>query len=219
MRICAIVKDEYPEYLHEWICHHLQFGEITLYNNGSPIGQCPHVEIISYKGDYAQIAAYHSFIKRYPDDVALFIDLDEFLFTDYTVKRLEAECQLHGALAFNWLMFGSSGLMNHTSDSQIKKFRSHLPKYHPVNKHIKTMVQCKNVSRFINPHSVVLKSGKYDREQTLGLSKDVDYSLGHIKHYFCRSEEEFKKKILIGRADTSTKRTMREFESINKECI
>ncbi|HPT70868.1 MAG TPA: glycosyltransferase family 2 protein [Candidatus Cloacimonadota bacterium] len=221
MRICLIVKDEYPCYLDEWLNHHEKLGKITIYNNGRDIDVIPQfgLEVIPFPGNQVQLNAYNHMAKRYPNDYILFIDSDEFFFSNYDVEQLEAECCMHGALAFNWQMYGSSGLLKHDNGSQLTKFTKKLPEYHVVNRQFKTLVQGKNVMHFSNPHEAKLRTGAYNRPTKLGWTQDVDITLGYINHYFLRSREEFELKIKKGRADTTSKRTIGEFLAINRECV
>lgn len=221
MRICLIVKDEYQCYLDEWLNHHEKLGKITIYNNGKDFDVLNQygLEVIPFPGNQVQLNAYMHMAKRYPNDYILFIDSDEFFFSNYEVEQLEAECCLSGAMAFNWQMYGSSGLMKHDNGSQLTKFTKKLPEHHVVNRQFKTLVQGKNIINFLNPHEVCLRTGKYNRPTKCGWTQEVDVTLGYINHYFTRSREEFKEKIAKGRADSTSKRTMGEFEAINKVCV
>lgn len=221
MRICLIVKDEYPNYLDEWIYHHELLGDISIYNNGYPIivKSQSNIEIIPIVGTIQQLNAYIDCCLKHPRDYILFIDSDEFFIPEKPIKELEFICKNWGALAFNWQVYGSSGLKNHDDRSQKEKFVTKLPINHPLNRHVKTLVQGSNVKDLLNPHYVTLNKGCYNRPITNGLSEEVNLSLGYINHYFIRSEQEFQEKIQRGRADYPIKRNMKEFYAVDKECV
>lgn len=221
MNICAIVKDEPIHYLIEWVEHHLRYAKkIYIYNNGGQIDIWNHhVEIIPFPGKVMQLKAYQHHCVMHPNEYTLFIDADEFFYANQPISRLEYLTTKYGALGFNWQTFGSSGLIESDIRPQVDKFTKHLPMNHNINKHIKTMVQNHNVRAWLNPHQVSLKEGKYNRTITNGQTQIVDPELGWIDHYYCRSEEDFKAKIIRGRADCDVQRNWDLFRIIDWECI
>ncbi len=221
MNICAIIKDEPKHYLDEWVDHHDKlFTKIYIYDNGGDlVCDHPRVKIIPFPGKVAQLKAYQYHCETNVNEYTLFIDSDEFFISDTPVSKLEYLCHKYGALAFNWQMFGSSGIVESTTIPQMEKFTMALPWEHQVNKHMKTMVNTNNVKKWLNPHEVSLFEGRYDRDVTNGHTDYVDCDLGFINHYYCRSKNDFLSKINRGRADCDRTYSLENFTAVDRECI
>ena len=222
MIFCMIIKDEYPWYVEEWMEYYSPLGRVVIYDNNdvsgtmdAVLGRFKEAVVVPFPGRPVQLKAYMDCCGRYPDEVILFIDADEFWVRNKTIEEYEQLCRNYGALAFNWQVYGSSGLKEADHRPQAVKFIYKKPWNSPVNKHIKTMVVGKNVRYWVNPHQVELRSGQYQRRVFSGTSPIIDLSMGYINHYFTRSQEEFKQKIEKGRADLIGTRYMSEFHDMD----
>jgi hypothetical protein len=118
--LCAIAKNEEP-YIHEWIIYHLKLGfdHIYLYDNSDAntlkdlqLLYPKTVTVLHYPGKCLQLPAYNDFILRYGKDHTwcAYIDIDEFfvLKKEKTIKEVLQEKCRSGALAVNWVLFGSN---------------------------------------------------------------------------------------------------------------
>jgi len=212
--ICAIIKNEKPAYISEWINWHLLVGikEIHIYNNGNSINIAhSKVNIYKFPGRAVQLAAYQDFIKRFSKyyNYCAFIDVDEFIVPStppYDLNYFMTEYSQFGGLAINWIMFGMGDEKN---KSQIKKSLMSSP-----NSHVKCIVKLDDVIRPLTPHSWGFKNNKYCvnelKNKVLGSYSRPLYSKIQLNHYFYRSLPELRQKIKRGRGDTVNPRRIEE---------
>lgn len=218
--LVCIAKDE-DNYIDEWINYHLKLGfnDIFIYQNNwryknnNKYGN--NVHFIEFDGEAMQLIAYNDFISKNFNayDFGAFIDCDEFIC--FTVKPninefLKTYSDLYG-IALNWKCFGDNGRksVNDGEYSVLKRFT--LCGKSP-DRHVKTILNfkmCKDKFKFINPHFVDM-SLRYDvisdPDRTSYIHGPWNYASSNpcawINHYHCKTIQEFRQKILRGKADT-----------------
>jgi hypothetical protein len=237
LSICAVFRDE-GAYLREWVELHRLVGvdRFYLYDNRSADDSRevlePYVdEGIAVVQDWpewpAQIQAYDHCIKAHRDESRwiAFIDVDEFLFspTGQRVSGLLAEFERFPGVGVNWAVFGSSGHRTKPPGLVIENYlrRTGLP---GVNRQIKSIVNPREVRAFCVPHFFMYREGwavdenrRPITKSPLSLTEEVSFARLRINHYSIKSEEEFRRKLARGPADSSTpKRDLWDEEEIQR---
>jgi len=133
LSVCAIFKNE-AQYFNEWIEYNLLVGveHFYLYNNFStdnyqsilqPYIDKGIVTLIDWPVEGGQLEAYHHCLINNKDQSQwiAFFDLDEFVCPRYEVclKETLKKFQKYPSLLIYWRMFGTSGLVKHSSDKLI----------------------------------------------------------------------------------------------------
>jgi glycosyltransferase involved in cell wall biosynthesis len=234
--LCVITKNEGRD-LAEWLLYHLFLGfhKIIVYDNGSTdntrdliecCSQYGQIEYIHWPKPFSQISAYSDCLHRHKKECEwmAFFDVDEFLVLPKH-KYLDAFLAsiVHtGAIAINWRMFGSNNHKTITNQLVLKAFPRRAIENFSANRHIKSIVNTKFVSKVINPHFFRLKRkywfslDRYEYRDAEGNlitwikpGKSIDCggaSIAVIHHYFTKSEEHYSKKLQRGNADKPIKR-------------
>lgn len=172
LAICAIFQDEAP-YMKEWLDFHLKQGveHFYLYNNLSKdnfqsvlkpyikkklvtLEEWPYDYCDVYEWTRIQCDAYMTCVRMHEQECKwiAFIDLDEFLFCPDKIplpERLKY-CESYPAMVANWVMYGTSNVMYADSILKDLVFRAALD--NPINKHVKTIAQPKEITGCTNPH-------------------------------------------------------------------
>lgn len=224
LSVCAIAKNEGP-YFKEWIEWHLGHGvdKFYIYDNEStddtkdilePYVQRGIVEYIEWPGYRRQLAAYDDCIERnrFSSRWIAFVDLDEFIVPvqDSTIPAFLRRFEQFAAVEINWLIYGSSGHKNKSSEAVMDRFKCHSTFDHELNHHVKSIVNPRQVYTMIGCHEAAKISGyaadshgqpinKHFKERTP--QQDVI----RINHYAVRSFEEFLEKQMRGRASGTQK--------------
>ena len=236
--VCVIIKNE-GNYIKEWVDYHRLIGVDIFYifDNESTDNTYeilkPYIDegIVQYrliKGKGRQMDAYNITInkERKKCKYIAFIDADEFIHLDDGINLLDkidetfvknSDC---GAVALNWLLFGSSNLKEKTNEPVIKRFLYHSEPDFVENKHIKSVVNPRVVMDFRNPHFPLYKKGYYaynlNGNKVFGpFNEDLADLSVRINHYFTKSEEEFMIKRNRGFADQPGTRDLEEFNYMN----
>ncbi|HVZ29486.1 MAG TPA: glycosyltransferase family 2 protein [Asticcacaulis sp.] len=224
--LVCIVKNERP-CLAEWLAYHLAIGidRVIAFDNESDDGTREYlmalshdypIEVIAWPsrpGESPQKSAYAWAIANRLSDVdwALFIDCDEFLVlredTDIGgfLGRLGDDV---GAVAFNWLTFGSSGRVAADYGLVTQSFRMGPPALFHNNHHVKTLARVAMLKALYVHHAET--SGRYiypdgtelDWGYTEGVSSEIRHGVAHLNHYQVKSHEDFARKMARGRAGT-----------------
>jgi hypothetical protein len=228
--ICCIALDE-ELYIDEWLDHHLNklgFNHVYVYDNSPQEGTLKprkNVTVIHFPGSTKQVPAYNHFLENFgkKHDWCAFIDVDEFfvLKKHATIQEylLEESRGLSApvAIGVNWVLFGSDGQEKYEPRPVMERFTKGT-----MNQHIKSIVRTRGLSNQVSfenchiprdiPVTVHIPSnGKTDYVFNTPSNTNFDDSVIQLNHYFCKSREEFEKKISRGRADTTEMRTMSEF--------
>lgn len=210
--VCLMAKDE-TWYLAEWAEYHLRLGfdAIIVYDNGSrvPIRDtlahliaASRVFVHDMPGEFLQRAAYRDCMERYGSRfrwIAV-IDADEVLFPKKTanIKEFLAEYEGHGAVAVNWVHFGSSGLEKRGPRSQIFTFIKAEPRGSTT---IKAIVQPRRVKDYSGLHSAELVPPYVMVTSDHFPLADAEYSAPFVgdaiqlNHYYYRTREDYEEKL------------------------
>lgn len=221
----CIAKNEGP-YVREWIEYHRLVGVERFYfhdnqsedntrellepyiNDGSVVYR--HVE-----GERMQIAVYADAILRYRDQARWMavMDLDEFIVPNQkdTISGFLKDFEQYAAVAADWVQFDSNGhetrpLENGAlvSANFTRVAKNHNDPQKGI-KMVKSIVSPKDVQGIATPHFAIYREG------TTAVSENFEPVVGgrtpthscakiQVNHYYCKSREEFYKKIERGRA-------------------
>ena len=232
--ICVIIKDE-NDYLDEWLDYHLNLGidEIFLYEDyGSkshedivkPYGDRVHLNSIDVifnspypnknvidTGENIQVQLFYYFTKFYKNvfDWVLFNDIDEFLILKQPLHDLLKEYDDKPGLLLHWRWYGASGHIKKPEGKVMDNYKK-CYKFHsdfPYN--MKSFLNCKKFKNWEQPtHKVE------------GAVFPLTEWGGHkawINHYFTKSWEEWKTKILCRGDVVPNNRKIHEFFYLNKD--
>ena len=235
LALCCIIKDEIP-YLKEWIEYHSFIGvsKFYIYENecSSSVEEfllpyieqgLVHVEHISGKG--MQLKAYNNCLKKFKNEAQWigFIDVDEFIVpkSNPDLRKFLKDYEDFGGLGINWLVFGSNGHITKPIGLQTKNFTKRSLSLHPTNQHIKTIVQTKHVKKARTPHHFSYKIGKIcvdeNKKRIKGPFSINSTGKIQINHYYLRSLQEFKEKMIRGMGDGGGSRTLNNFYDMDRD--
>ena len=230
LSICVIAKNE-GQYFKEWLDWHISMGidKFYIYDNESndstkeilkPYIEKGLVEYTYFPGYRRQLAAYDDcFLKHRFDTRWLgFIDMDEFIvpIKDKNLKEYLKRLEEYPVVEINWLCYGSGGSLRHEEGTQMERFKHHSVPEHPLNRHVKSIVDprrvygmtgCHEAARIngkaVDSHGKIVKKSWKDREPQHDTIK--------INHYAVRSYEEFIEKQNRGRASGRKKEVEDEY--------
>lgn len=226
LAVCAIAKDEGP-YFKEWIDWHKAQGvdKFYIYDNGStdataeilrPYIEDSTVEYIPFPGHRMQLAAYDDCMARHRFDTRwiAFIDLDEFIVpvADTSVDAFLRRFESFPAVEINWLIYGSGGQRGKSPRPVMERFRRHSLPSHPLNRHVKSIVNPRRVFTMTGCHEAARIDGRAADSHGNPVThnfreREPQQDIIRINHYAVRSFEEFVEKQARGRA-SGTKRTV-----------
>ncbi len=213
LAICAIIRDEREDYLKEWINYHLAIGVdfIHFYDNNSKIPVQPSNRVLVTPfpciDRCRQMIAYDDFISRLKGKVkwTAFIDPDEFIVIRNSPHRLDTfleNYENYGGVGLNWLIYGSSGVIDNASGSQIHAFTKRSNYTAAINNHIKTITQLEHVLCAVEGHSYRYLNGQYcvnEKYQRVdGAFSPFSCEQAYINHYTIRSKDDYAAKIEKG---------------------
>ena len=217
--ICVIIKDE-NDYLDEWLDYHLNLGidEIFLYEDyGSkshedivkPYGDRVHLNSIDvifrtgnfiftdkYKtGSLNQEKLFDWFPEVYRDkfDWVLFNDIDEFLILKQPLHDLLKEYEDKPGILLHWRWYGASGHIKKPEGKVMDVFTKSSTTVFDYHWSYKSFV---NLKKYVKWEKQIHKSNG----AVFPLTEWGGYK-AWINHYFTKSWEEWKTKILE-RGDT-----------------
>lgn len=227
LAVCAIAKDEGP-YFKEWIEWHLSQGvdHFYIYDNESSDGTReilqPYIDsgVVEYKywpGHRRQLAAYDDCLEHYrlASRWIAFIDLDEFIvpIKDASIPAFLKRFEAFAAVEINWLVYGSGGHKTKSPGTMMERFRFHSLPGHRLNRHVKSIVNPREVFTMIGCHEAAKISGSIADSHGQPVTKNFrerepQQDIIRINHYAVRSYEEFLEKQARGRA-SGTQKTVR----------
>ncbi|WP_293336591.1 FkbM family methyltransferase [Microcoleus sp. CAWBG58] len=221
LSVCAIMKDEAP-YLIEWLEFHKLVGveRFYLYNNNSTDNTVDIVEPYVQSGEVVlhdwpftpqqQASAYEHCLKEYKQESEwiAFLDLDEFLFPTEKEKLTELleEFDSVPAVGVNTLTFGSSGHETRPEGLQIENFTKRSTDNFEVNRYVKSIVRPEQILRPSCPHFFIPINNEgcsvtENKEPLEGsISERLSVQKLRINHYYTRSKQEMKEKVIRGDA-------------------
>lgn len=208
--VCAIALNEEP-YIDEWIRYNLLLGFNHIYiydnsdNNSLKDKKSDKVTIIHFPGSLKQIPAYNTFTETYKNKHkwAAFIDCDEFIVLKKHKSIMDFlndydKCE---SVALNWKMFGTSNEKEYKDEPVTSRFRYCSNK---INHYVKSISKLHKINTHLCPHHPELKtSNHFDTNRNIvnaAINNNGDDRIACIHHYWTKSEDEFRKKILRGRA-------------------
>ncbi|MBQ6434246.1 MAG: glycosyltransferase family 92 protein [Bacteroidaceae bacterium] len=227
LAVCAIAKDEGP-YFKEWIEWHLSQGvdHFYIYDNESSDGTReilqPYIDsgVVEYKywpGHRRQLAAYDDCLDHYrlASRWIAFIDLDEFIVPvkDASIPAFLKRFETFAAVEINWLVYGSGGHKTKSPGTMMERFRFHSLPGHRLNRHVKSIINPREVFTMIGCHEAAKISGSIADSHGQPVTKNFrerepQQDIIRINHYAVRSYEEFLEKQARGRA-SGTQKTVR----------
>ena len=240
--VCCIAKWE-DDYIDEFVEHNLKLGfdKVIIYDNDDNFSLCKR-----YKGSdkvitvpyasrkFAQIKAYHNCMKRFRDefDWIAVVDVDEFLFIDRpNIKDFLCDFTNFTSVVINWDCYGAGGQIYKEDKPVLERFtKQGQGNIKWVNSHYKSIVNTKlffkNRCWFANTHQVKMRRksqsqyGAVDDCKNLITNTWIEnpaYARSRIKHFWSKSWEEYKTKLLRGQSDRKGYRSFFEFFSINSD--
>ena len=218
--LVCIAKNE-DDYIQEWIDYNkkLGFDDIFIYQNNwrCQIEESNVVKIV-FDGEIMQTNAYNHFIVnnlgKY--DWVAFFDVDEFLVLKKhkNIKEFINDYNEFPGIGVNWVLFGDNNLNGIIDNySVIKRFTK---RQIDVNPHIKTIVKLSN-NLTMNVHCPInTPLCNTNKELFIGPFNNSKLDdIAQINHYFCKTKEEFIKKVNRGRADNGEIRNLSDFDGHN----
>lgn len=230
LAVCAIAKDE-GEYFREWIEWHRKMGveKFYIYDNEStddtkavllPYIESGIVEYTFYPGYRRQIAAYDDCITRHRFDTRwlAFIDIDEFIVPvrDASVADFLRNFEEAPAVEINWLVYGSNGLEDKSDEPVMQRFTSHSLPDHPLNRHVKSIVDPRRVFTMTGCHEAARINGKAADSHGNEISANFrnrmpQQDVIRVNHYAVKSRQEFEEKQRRGRASGKKRNVSDEY--------
>lgn len=216
--ICAIVKDE-QLYFYDWVRYHLLKGitNFVIYNNGESEYDLPSdfdtVEFISWPSintpGNPQVEAYNDFLKKHREEaLALFIDVDEFLWGDLP---------LQGNIVLEDVTFDANGSLFYENKPVYERFKREAVLNMTCN--LKTVVDLMNPGIFISCHRTNAELRTIDGELVLEHNiPHITSRKSYLRHYLTKSLEEYLQKMKRGNI-TKGLRTIDYFFKVNPDMI
>ena len=219
LAVCAIAKNE-GAYFKEWIEWHRSMGveKFYIYDNESTDGTRQVLEpyiasgLVEYRyfpGYHCQLAAYDDCLEKYRFEARwlAIIDLDEFIvpIKDYAIPTFLQRFEKFPVVEVNWLIYGSSGAKKKEEGTVMERFKCHSLPEHPLNRHVKSIVNPRRVFSVIGCHEVARISGSAVDSHGHPIKRNFrdrepQQDVIRINHYAVKSYEEFKAKQARGRA-------------------
>lgn len=223
--ICMIALHE-ELYIDEWIAYHLALGfsHIYIYDNSDTntlaSKQTDRVIIKHFPGKQKQFDAYNQFTIQYrkKHTWAAFIDCDEFIVLKKHRSILDflSEYSSCESIGLNWKMFGTAHQESYDNKPVTERFQLCSTN---LDRHIKSICQLNYIRTIVNPHySELIHGSTYDTNRNIingPYNENGTDDVACIHHYYTKSEDEFCKKIMRGRADIVERRSLTELDDIH----
>lgn len=217
LSICLLIKDE-NKYLKEWVDWHNSIGvkHYYIYDNASVI-PIKNTLLSLYPEDlftfiewndtyeHIQIDAYNHCLEHYGGESQwiAFIDTDEFLHTDNDFNL--CDYLKHPYIRVGWKVYDANGHIEYSKEDVQTRFTHE--SFHNIGIPYKSIVQPSKVYGMMVHDAVV---SDY-------IPIIVDNAI--IYHYYTRSLEEWREKILRGTCSKECRRRYNEFFEINPDLI
>jgi hypothetical protein len=222
--LCAILRNEIRGVV-EWLAHYKALGvdEFLIYDNDSDDGtgallqalaEAGEITLIPWPhtvGERPQRLAYGDARKRARAEWLAFFDADEFLLLredDSLAGFLQRFDASVGAVAVNWVVFGSGGQESYHPAPVMERFTDALPADAAPNHQVKAIGRRGDlvgtgihrvdpgVARYVTPSGA--------EAQFVGLTavRRPDVTVAALHHYAVKSLEEFEEKRARGHANS-----------------
>ena len=138
------------------------------------------------------------------------------------MPQLLRDYEDYGALAVNWIQFGSSGHVHRPQGGTLGNFWKCIPRHHPQNLHVKTIANTKYVQRAKgNPHIFMYDAGKEAVGENFEVvegatSNSNEISRVALYHYVTKSRDQYMSKMERGSAMKNHK-TIEFFDFVEAE--
>lgn len=235
--ICAPIKNE-TEYLKEWLDWHFGLGitDIYLYEDDNSVS---HLDIInqynnayfdkisrvlseeypvdfqfSKNGAWKQGYLYEWFFSCFKDkyDWILMIDLDEFLILKKPLQEILNKFNNELAIKFKWRIMTANGHIKKPAGNVMDNYTKIYKKGFDTNFDTKSMINCRlNKKLEWDKHNHRVKGAIYPHENGIHLA--------YINHYFTKSWEEWKSKLLVRGDLMEGHRKIWQFFTINEDML
>ncbi|KAK9832547.1 hypothetical protein WJX81_008051 [Elliptochloris bilobata] len=224
--ICVLHKDQ-NEDVEEWLDYHLGLGVSKVFfmdnNSTVPIREAlsKYESVVHYEDVFnadaaplnQQMYAYKKCLEH-KDEVAwmAFIDVDEFIVLKtkehWSLPQLLMEYKDEGALAMNWVMFGSNSHVRRPEQHTLHAYTRCIQPHPTRTEHIKTIVNTAHVADISgDPHHFHYVEGKTAVNENhvpvvnTPFTEGASVSKIACHHYVLKSLEDFSHKIKRGSGD------------------
>lgn len=232
--VCAFVRNE-ERHIAEWIAYQsiVGFDSIVLYDNMSAdatasiatsAGKISDVRVVPWDATHklAQISAYQNCLDQFSSefDWIAFLDADEFFASQSyeSVKYIITKNAGSPAIAINWAIFGSSGLVSYPKDLCISSFTRRAPASLGTNRHYKSIINTRALRSIKSVHGACASEGcvrpdgsGFDDQKPGKMFDAANFDICQINHYFVKSRAHWSEKLSRGYRD-GTKRSLDDFE-------
>ena len=229
--ICVIIKDE-EEYLDEWISHHLQLGidEIFLYED---YGSKSHLDVVKPYGDRVHLNSIDVIFKNNPNivgvnnqeklffwfpnnykglfDWVLFNDVDEFLILKQPLQELLEEYNNKGGILLKWKWYSANGHIEKPEGKVMDNYTKSVTSIFDYHWAYKSFVNLKKNTCWEN---IIHKA-----KDAVFPVTDWGCHKAWLNHYFTKSWEEWKIKILERGDVAKDNRKIMHFFQINQDML
>ena len=235
--ICTPIKNE-TNYLKEWLDWHLNLGitDIYLYeddNSDSHVTIVSHYENVhldyinnvlnseyykgfnfqksgSWKQGYLYEWFFHTFKDKY--DWILMIDVDEFLVMKQPLQTLLQTYKNELGIMFKWRIMTACRNINKPAGNVMDNYTEVYKKGFDSNFDTKSMINCRlNKKLEWDKHNHRVKGAIYPHKNGTHLA--------YINHYFTKSWEEWKSKLLVRGDLMEGHRKIWQFFTINEDML
>lgn len=163
----------------------------------------------------------------------MFFDADEFLIADDLLKGKSLYQILDSVfkrqkkiacLGINWLIFGSSNLVEDPEDGVINAFTHCARDEFEWNQLVKSCVIPSKIIGWVNPHLPLQAFGykkiNLDGKKIVQPRNELPKKKKiRLYHYFVKNKKHFEEKVNKGMADRNAKRSMEEFYYYDKNDV
>ncbi|MDR2504377.1 MAG: glycosyltransferase family 92 protein [Deltaproteobacteria bacterium] len=238
LALCCIAKDE-EFFVEEWLCYHSLLGveHFYVYDNMSaaPLRHLPAVRrfmdqgrltLMEAEGHGRQMPSYDHCLRVYGPECRWigFIDLDEFVYIqNYTdLRAFMAEFEPYAGLILNWRTFSSNGHLRRPTGLVMDNYteRLHRP---DADLHFKSLVDPRYAMGAKNPHTFIFAPGAYcvsENHTPIPAEESLAPPIRRrawINHYYYRSQQDFERKVLRGRASVTPDKGGKRLEAFYEQ--
>ena len=221
--VVLIIKNE-GKYIKEYVEYYTALDcDLIIYDNDSDDGTASivkkyrNVTYIPWHGKKRQIDAYNQACKKYEKKYKyiMFFDADEFLIADDLLKGKSLYQILDSVfkrqkktacLGINWLIFGSSNLVEDPEDGVINAFTHCARDEFEWNQLVKSCVIPSKIVGWVNPHLPLQTFGykkiNLDGKKIVQPRNELPKKKKiRLYHYFVKNKKHFEEKVNKGMAD------------------
>jgi hypothetical protein len=199
LAVHCMIKDD-AQYMDEWFEYYRSIGvqHFYVYDNNSAIPVLfPYADVTVVPWIMNDPLQQHKSILNCCNAYSQwrwigFLDSDEYVILqrDQSLSDLLREYEFFDGVAFNWLMYGTSGLK--TRPKSINSFTRHAPRDHISNTHVKSFINPRSLKTMpTNPHYLGVQTVGEDFVLMDSPFRTFSNKVAFVKHLFTRSEEDY----------------------------